>query len=447
MFEGLRVRKLLLSVGILPIALAGCGEKLLNDELPGTGRSDATIGGGGEGGDGGAGGAGGTGGTTPDTGVGGEGGAGGSEPMIDDLLPYPDGCANDAACGAGKVCRLGVCVPPPRTEDEGSVACELRPNVPEIIDAPPAVGCWEEPRFLANGPATVTARGKVEYFGDGKKTVGLQVRIYDFETFDPTPCLTAGDGINNVLDRRTATEACIDEHNPETLAATTTVDCQPILGQSFADSGCYELQGVPTGRALVVRITGERNDWVPTYHYGHFINPCVSAPPRRDAGTCPEQVTQDVEGGDWECSLIDDRGVHFYRDFSVISQQTWISFPPTAGVARIREGLGAVAGRIYDCYGRSVANARVGFARTGDLTTYFNGNPLDTLPQPGRTQTNLRGTYAELNAPAGPNGLVAVVQIDDDVVPIGYQRFVQLPDSVVMINPAGRAPRQFQPPY
>ncbi len=206
------------------------------------------------------------------------------------------------------------------------------------------------------------------------------------------------------------------------------------------------MDALPTHTQLVVRITGDDQLWVPTYTYGLYINPCDNGHPRTTSGTCPSDVTDSPDGVEWGCDLQGGDAPFFYRDLTVISQATWISFPPTAGVARLELGNGAVAGRQYDCHGQSVVNAAASFARAG-TPIYFNGNPADVLPQPGRVQTNARGTYASLNVPAGPNGMVSVAWQGGELKVVGYQRFFQLPNTIVMINPNGRKPVAIEPPY
>jgi hypothetical protein len=300
------------------------------------------------------------------------------------------------------------------------------------------------------GPAEVPARGLVEYFGDGDKTVGLRVRLYRQDAFDPSPCARVAERERNPEQARSRTETCVDERTTP-LAETVTVEC----GVPNPQSGCWSLPAVPTGTPLVARITDDAGRFVPTYQYGLQINPCV-APPRFDSGTCPESVPSAEPSTDWQCDLSETASPHhgeglvapyWYRDLSVISQQTWNTFPQTAGEVRINLGRGAVAGRLYDCDGRSVVNATFGLVEPGTRNTYFNGNPQDTLPSPGRTATNLLGTYANLNTPPGPNGLSAIALQDGVLRLVALERFFQLPETVTIVNPTGRRPVLAETPY
>lgn len=352
------------------------------------------------------------------------------------LTPYPGGCADDAECA--DLCRLGICVSPPRDQFQVAYGCQDMP----LPQARPNLACFDAPPALADGPAMVPARGKVEFFGDGELTVGLTVRVYLYKDFNPTPCMEAAGAEQNVIAARQLIEACVDTLG-EPLAETVTVPCNP----PDPESGCYALDALPTGQRLVIRITGDLDEWVPTYQYGVFINPCSVPVVREELGACPEDY--EVEGEiDWGCDLTaDPAGDYYQRNFSVISQATWISFPATAGLNDINIGNGAVAGRFFDCEGRYIINATFALAQQGSVTTYFNGNPDDLLPLMGQTQTNNLGTYASLNVPAGPNGLVAVAVRGANVPTVAFERFFLLPNTVTLINPSGREALEEEPPY
>ena len=352
------------------------------------------------------------------------------------VVPYPGGCASDEECG-GHLCRLGICVPAPPADREARFACDDT-VVPASI---PNLECWVQPAPLGSESRSARSEGVVEFFGDGSRTTDLRIRFYDYELFDPSPCLEAGRPGADVATARELTEACIDDHN-EPVGETTSGPCE-----HRDDLGCYSVEGLPAGRHLVVRIDGEPRKWVPTYTYGVFINPCVN-PHWKPVAICPEEMPDAPSDTNWSCSLSELGGeiVHT-RDVTVISVATYSTFPPTAGVPRISRGNGALAGRQYDCDGRSLVNATVGFHRPGLLTTYFNGSADDTLPQPGLTYTNARGTYATLDAPAGPQGMVAVATQDRSPRIANYYRFFLVPDTVVILSPSGRRPLTVQPPY
>ncbi len=347
------------------------------------------------------------------------------------LEPYPGGCTSDGECQNG-ACHLGICVAVPPRDLEARFACDEA-----LVEATPDLDCWDSPAPLADGPAAVPARGVVEFFGDGSLTVGLRVRFYDYASFDPSPCVDASASARDVFEARRLVEACVDEANPNPLADTTTVACA-----DRDDVGCYAVESLPTGRPLVVRIWGEEQTWVPTYEYGVFINPCVEEP-WSASGTCPADGSSTNH-----CSLrqVGDEAV-YYDDLTIISTQTYQTFPPTAGIGRIERGEGTIAGRQFDCAGRSVAFASVGVHRSGRKTTYFNDDPDNILPQPGLLQTNVRGTYAELSLPTGPQGIVSVAWLAGRLRTVNFRRLFVLPDSVTFVNTPGRLPVETEPPY
>jgi hypothetical protein len=239
-----------------------------------------------------------------------------------------------------------------------------------------------------------------------------------------------------VFEARRQVEECIDTRlHP--LAETTAVACA-----DRDDVGCYQVDALPTGRTLVVRITGDMQTWVPTYEYGVFINPCVEDP-WGAVGTCPPEGAETTQ-----CSLrhMDGQDV-YYDDLTVISTQTYQTFPPTAGIPRIERGEGVIAGRQFDCRGRSVVNSTFGVHLEGRRTTFFNDDPNNILPQPGLSQTNVRGTYAELSLPAGPQGMVAVAWVDGTLRTVNYRRLYVLPNAVTFVNTPGRLPVEVAPPY
>ena len=402
-------------VAVIALFFAGCGEKQLND--PGVdastgGTADADL-------------------REDDAAVVRDGGL-----MAPPLPPFPGGCDSDDDCA--DICRLGICVTPPLERHQSSYGCHDMP----LPATRPNLACIDDPPVLAEGPAQVAARGKVEFFGDGIQTVGLTIRVYEFSTFDPRPCMEAAGAEQDVIVARRLIEACVDTLGAP-LAQTVTVPCNP----PDAESGCYALDAVPTGRRLVIRVTGDLTEWVPTYQYGVFINPCSVPVLRATSGTCPEDFMLD-DSVNWACDLTaDPGGAYFHRNFSVISQRTWTTFPPTAGLGRINIGNGAIAGRLFDCEGRYIINATFALARPGSVTTYFNGNPDDLLPQPGQTQTNNLGTYAALDVPPGPNGLVAVGRRIQAVPTVASERFFLLPNTVTLVNPAGRRPLEEEPPF
>ena len=111
---------------------------------------------------------------------------------------------------------------------------------------------------------------------------------------------------------------------------------------------------------------------------------------------------------------------------------------------------GAIAGTIRDCGDpnranpgpQRIVNATVGISFDGDSKlSYFNGNPNDTLPLPGRAATNSDGTYAAIDLPSGPNRVSPIIcrpgttcSSDADFVNAGTRNLFQTPKSIVITS-------------
>ena len=447
MRKATRTRGVLVALGTAALLVACKGEEVKDYY---SSAADGSVAAGGEPGAGGAGGsAGGAGGSTAggsasggEITTGGTGGTATGGTPGDGVRPFDGGCTVDSDCDAGETCVLGLCVKPPPQNFKANFACD-----DVLVDgSDPDFSCWDAPQTLAmDGPDDVPMRGRIEFFGDGNITKDLTVKVYDFATFDPSSCLAVGDGILDVDRARAATEACVDEKNTA-LAETVSHPCP-----EDASEGCYELTGVPTRTELVIRVSGEARLWVPTYEYGVFVNPCV-LDPYKDDSTCPEQRPDAAPDTNWSCSLKAEGGeTYFPNELSVLSKTTWTTFPPTAGVPRIELGHGAIAGRAYDCQGRPVVNVSAGFFSPGRRTTYFNGNPDDTLPQPGLDRTNIDATYANLDTPAGLQGVVQVAWqgagADRKLRVVNFNRMFLLPNTLIILSPSGRNPVDVFPPY
>jgi hypothetical protein len=442
------VRRLsILITGLCVAVLLGCDGKDLssNFESGGTGGTsgggDAGSGEGGGGSTGGGAGGGAGGGDTGGGAGGGDVGGGDAASGIDapGVEPWPGGCEGDGDCGASEVCVLGICVEPPPQDFEARFSCDDT----FVEGSEPNFECWQRPAPRADGPATVTARGVVDFFGDGNVTTNLKVQFYEYSRFDPSMCLDAAAGAANAREARQRTGECVEANNMDALVGEDVTELCP----NRDDLGCYEIANVPTGVELIARVTGDPLRWVPTYKYALFINPCINPHPKGD-GVCPEQRPEAPADNDWSCNLTERDGeVYFDYELTVLSQATWTTFPPTAGVPRINLGKGAIAGQQYDCDGRSVINATIGWTNPGALTTFFNGDPDDTVPQPGLTRTNTLGIYADLDTPPGPQGVVAIAWQGGELRLVNYTRVYLLPDTLVFWSPAGRYEAWAPPPY
>ena len=95
----------------------------------------------------------------------------------------PNACDETTPCTKG-ACRSGVCVPDPPEGTSGGVTDT--DNVP--TGASPNLLCVDQAPVAPSGPETVTLYGAVARFGNGQKTIDIQVDLFDARTFDPSVC-------------------------------------------------------------------------------------------------------------------------------------------------------------------------------------------------------------------------------------------------------------------
>ncbi len=413
----------------------------------------------------------------------------GETPGFDEAAIFYE-CDDDSECepsqGQEQICVRNVCVVPPTagaylSDDEGD-----QPE--EFEDLAPEVECYIDGSLYEAAGETrdVTLVGKVERFGSGPTTEGLCVTLYDetallpwlvnsecnllaeedeelyigcFE-LDPCRCQENYDGttdLNEIMIE--GAEAAMDaagtpmridsldtcysfigyctgiEDEDEAAACRARVEANGlvqldslVLGsvrttEDFEDSeledpegtSLYEFPNVSTNWRFAVKVSGRANRWRDTWEYGLFTR------------------------GDL---VRDDDTLRI--DATAVSAGAWATIPPAVGLAGgIDDTHGAVAGVIRDCGGAdrnpwSIVHATVGISfNESSVLAYFNGNPDDRLPFPGRTNTNVLGTYAAIDLPPGPNRVAPVICTGDcadreDYIFAGAKNVFQTPKSVII---------------
>lgn len=369
-----------------------------------------------------------------------------------------------------QICVNRVCVVPPRTpailaeeweepnpnpdgDDSLTIGyVEERPD--EAID----LTCYTSGSIYepVDAPPTTSLTGIIERFGSGPATTGLCVTVFD-ETallpwlinhecnlladdgsleaefascFQVDPCrcdeFFAGEDDGAIEDMIGALELALDEAgtptsidsvdacygaigycgavtDPEIRAAcvarvqrlSLSTDAESlILGHTIStlnpdneDAGVFTLEGIPSNFRFAYKVSGRENRWRDTWEYGLFSR------------------------GD----LIVDGVAHI--DANAVSAGAWRTIPPAVGFpGGIDDRNGAVAGAIRDCgtgerIPWNIVHGTVGIAFL-DVETrlaYFNGNPNNKLPQPGRVDTDPLGLFAAINLPPGPNRVSPVI--------------------------------------
>ncbi len=323
----------------------------------------------------------------------------------------------------------------PPTGGDGETFPQLA--LPEYVDGDPvayndpvATDCAEAgeatwPREEGGGGQTVTLTGLVTKFGAGSQPRDLCVALLDYDAFVASGCVT---GDPEAWEECLGADLCAD---PGALGEVGGKDIlvgkavsEPAPGN--ADAGVYSIPNVPVETDLVLKVSGMTMLWKDTYKYGIRIPAAQAA--------LGEVVAE----------------------ASIISASSWQTVPASTGMSSgVQPGNGVVAGTVADCGGGTdpamddpscdpakscapeaecscqtegyacvpdgagggtctrvpwtVVGATVGLTRQATKIAYFQGREGDNLPQPGRRYTNVLGTYAAIDLPAGPVTAVAVV--------------------------------------
>lgn len=370
-------------------------------------------------------------------------------------------CEQSTECDERHVCLEEVCIKEPLQEpslyeEEGEEYVD--------VEGTPNFDCWAEPMAIdQTEPSLVTFHGDVEPFGPALPTRNLCITFYDEELFIPwvnwlennvcgelldldprfqtpyvncfglDPCRCEDPDFT--LDRGDASvsvNACYaeigfcdgiadDEELLETCRANilertgsnatsfiySTTQTEPYPDDPDREEGVYEMANLPANTQLVIKISGNIDRWRDTYEFG-------------------------VIG---LSSLADDND-QIDKTLRAITDGAWQTIPTTAGIAyAVPPERGAIAGRVYDCgeIGRDparVAGARVGLVDDAVQIAYFNADPEELLPLPGRADTNRDGVYAAIDLPSGPNRVSVAVTVGQELTSGGARNVWVIPFSV-----------------
>jgi hypothetical protein len=228
-------------------------------------------------------------------------------------------------------------------------------------------------------------------------------------------------GIKAACEQRLVDNALAD--GPSTLIYSHTISVADPADPTSDEEAYYETAvELPTNTRMAIKVSGRESRWRDTWEYGLFT---------------PADL-KNAEG--------------FIRlGANTVSDGAWRTIPPAVGLAGgIDDTHGAIAGTIRDCGDpnranpgpQRIVNATVGISFDGDSKlSYFNGNPNDTLPLPGRAATNSDGTYAAIDLPSGPNRVSPIIcrpgttcSSDADFVNAGTRNLFQTPKSIVITS-------------
>ncbi len=402
-----------------------------------------------------------------------------------DKPAQPNACETSADC-TGSQCRSGVCVVDPPGSSVGvvtntdNVATEQAPNLAcvEVAPATPA------------GPATVTMFGAVARFGNGNKTIDIQVDVFDATTFDPSICESratledrlqcyqdyGADGLG-VAPLGTALSEpvvrapaelpascqsgttdegdsslcpigylCTKTAPPDETWACTPPELPESCQKPLGDEGDHSL--CPLGyRCIEVGL-----DWHCLEQYGVYE---VAGIPTNTPLVLRSRATTFTNK--WHDSytfnvyLYADQaeaGDRMHYDATMVSEGQWRLTPNTVSLPPIGEGNGVIGGRVRDCRSDRdswpISQVALGLANPAAKIVFFNNLEDDTVPLPDRDATNILGRFAALDVPAGWNAMSGSVRIGSDVFTLGAVDVYVFPDSLSLVTFPGLQPHWSQ---
>ncbi len=312
------------------------------------------------------------------------------------------------------------------------------------------------------GPTKVTLTGFVDVFSSGPDAKGLTLQVFTQASLaagaDPAT-LTPLAQTTVALDPGSQRACDLDPAKGCSLPSTTGCAlpvCNDGLNGHLDDkkycrdlgggqSECsdrlrwearYAIPDVPTNTQLVIRSTGANGKSDATWATMVAFNLVLST----GDPTCTDAL-------DTYClDTTSAAQTRYQLNVNALSQSDYVNIPTTSGLAGgISSGLGAIAGEVHDCDNIRVANVQVGVSPEGDRFTYFNGNPIKTLPDSGRvgTGTDRLGLYASLNVKPGPVTVEAAGLLTSGGALTSFGSFTAnvYPNTVTVANVNGGRPK------
>jgi hypothetical protein len=324
----------------------------------------------------------------------------------------------------------------------------------------PNLSCLVTPKMNGAGPSTVTLTGFVHVFSSGPDSANVSVAVYDAAT------LASGSDIAAVQPIA-QTVAMLDPATQRACDATAANGCSiplaggctlPVCNDGLNGHGddrkycmdenggtCsdrlrwearYSLPNIPTNKQLVIRTAGPNGQADATWAALVTWNVYLSTGDRN----CEDLSAVDC------FDLTSASAPKYQLNVNALSKSDYVNIPTTAGLAGgISAGQGAIAGEVHDCDNLRVGNVAVGTNPTADRFTYFNGNPIMTLPDSSRfsSGTDRLGLFAALNIEPGKVSVGAggLTTAGGMMVDFGtFDAFVY-PDTVSVVNVNGGKPR------
>jgi hypothetical protein len=362
---------------------------------------------------------------------------------------------NSSSDGGSPNCNMvnGFCLMP-----SGSAA--VRTQCGDVTDycdktgkSAPNLACLTTPVMPPATPAMVTLTGFVHVFSNGPDSKGVSVQIFDATSLtggaDPstvTPLATIASSMLDAQQRACDMDGKIGCTLPLAGGCTTPTcpSTQYCRNDGTAAGVCsdrlrweahYSLANIPTNKQLVIRTAGANyaadTSWANLVSWNVYLS------------TADRACANSASFFDTDC--INTAQATYQLNINSLSQADYANIPVVAGLGSgIVSGLGAVAGEIHDCDNVRVANLSVGVKPSYDKFSYFNGNPIKTVPDPSRTGTDRLGLYTALDVPPGKASVQAGGSTDGTSPLIDFGSFdaYVYKDTVSVVNVNGGRPKQ-----
>ncbi len=338
-------------------------------------------------------------------------------------------CVDRTRCGERQIESACTCLDEPRESESfeiNRVGCEeLGASGEGVVRTPeddfcddggadgaPIVDCNLEGSYRVAGESQrVTVYGVVDVFGNGADANNITVEIFE-ENADGT--------LGAMLGTTTATT--------DDPCSETETEIENDLPVGERQLGFYFLENIPTERPLVIHTSGNASFWKDIYAFNVVI--------------LNEELETDAPAGD-ACETFGAtpalQGARWENRPRILSSSDWNSIPLTAGVVEgVRPSSGVVAGEIHDCADVRLEFAQVATNPTAIVTTYFNDNPDNPLPETTRRDgTSLLGLYAAIDIPEGPVDVAAMGRLDGELTTLGWYRAQVFAGAVTTITLRG----------
>jgi len=350
----------------------------------------------------------------------------------------------------------GVCLYPPTDVAARTQCGDVTDFCDKTKTAAPNLSCLATPKTPGAGPAMVTLTGFIDVFSNGPNANGISVAVYDagpllggqdISVATPIaqlPSVTLDPATQRACDADGKFGCSLPSHTGCALPVCndgldgrtdSTKYCRDNGGGNFTCNDRLRWEArytmpvmVPTNKPLVVRVTGANGmadqNWANLVVWNVYLSTsdhaCASGPLGLEDNDC-----------------IDAANTTYRLNVNALSKTDYVNIPVTSGLSGgIAPGRGAVAGELHDCDNVRVEFAVVGMTPAPDRSSYFNGNPIKTLPDSARQSTDRLGLFTGLNLPPGKVTVVGGGLTSAGGALTGFGTFAGYiyPDTVSVIN-------------